>query len=77
MRAHRKSFQADELVLVRSAPPADDPPLTVGDLCVYNSGSPALLVVDCNDEAVTFSWQTDNEVHEHSLPRACVRRAGT
>lgn len=63
------------LQLVAKAPPPDVPPLFVGDRCSYNSGSPPLLVVDCDQSTVTVAWECDRSIAEHTLPRACVRRS--
>lgn len=69
-----QSFKAGDLRLVAQAPPPDDPPLMMGDVCTLNSGSPPLLVVDLDGDDLVVSWRCDCGVTESKLPRACVRR---
>lgn len=56
----------------------DNPPLTIGDRCRLNSGSPDLLVVDFEDDTVIVSWvdwiRGKRYVCETELSRAMVRR---
>lgn len=75
MKAKQKTVPVDHLVVIMPAPPPDSPPLGVGDRCTYNSGSPPLLVVDCDERNVTLAWEFEAEVSEHVIARACVRRS--
>lgn len=67
-------FRANELRKVAAAPPPDVPPLGIGDRVILNSGSPPLLVVDCDGETVTVAWRDKGLVDERHFPRGCVRR---
>ena len=71
------AFKLRDLELVAKAPPPDDPPLSVGDRCFFNSGGPELTVVDIKgDKDLTVSWSHDDgRVEEMDFPRACVRRS--
>lgn len=68
-------FPASKLRIVAKAPAPDAPPLIVGDFCQLNSGSPAFLIVDSEDNSVTVAWRFEDRVIERILPRACVQRA--
>lgn len=72
----RSTYRANELRLVRPAPPPDDPPLGVGERCHLLSGSPALLVVDVGADDVVLAWpHDDGSVTEAAIARAAVRRS--
>lgn len=71
----RRKFHARDLRLVVPAPPADSPPLGVGDLCTLNSGGPSFLIVDVEADRVVVAWPHEGVTVERSIPRACVRRS--
>lgn len=67
-------FLASDLKLVAHAPPPDDPPLAIGDVCQLLSGGPDCLVVDEEGTDLVIAWEDDKQAEEHTLPRGCVRR---
>ena len=72
-----EKFPIEDLKLVWPAPPPDDPPLAVGDLCRLNSGGPVCLVTQADSKwAVTIGWSDGSRAgsRECALPRGCVRR---
>lgn len=69
------SIRAVDLEVVAAARLPEFPALILGDYCQLNSGSPGLMVVDADVDAVTVSWRRDGRVFERLIPRACVRRA--
>jgi hypothetical protein len=45
----------------------------LGDIVYLNSGSPALLVVELDEEKIIVSWPADDgEIQEMELPAVCV-----
>lgn len=70
----RQSFRLEDLVVEAPAPPPDDPPLGVGEKCRVISGSPDLLVVDCDDVHVIVAWRRKCRTVEAMLSRVVVRR---
>lgn len=81
------TFEAENLRAIGAALPPDEPPLHVGDWCCLNSGSPSLLVVECDAENVVLAWEFGVEdlekrrgkhwqqiKNEHTFPRSCLRR---
>jgi hypothetical protein len=64
---------AGELIAKSGDIPPDDPPLNVGEDCVFISWTgPVMMVVDANDTHVITSW--DEGMQEHKFPRRLVRR---
>lgn len=71
---NRRAFKASDLRIVSDAPPADNPPLMMGEFCELNSGSPPLLIVDIEGDDLIVSWRCDCGVTESKLQRTSVRR---
>ncbi|MDP1630200.1 MAG: DUF2158 domain-containing protein [Caulobacter sp.] len=53
---------------------AREPALRIGDVVQLNSGGPAMLVVDFEDDSVVAAWRTANGVEEVEFPKPCVHR---
>src|SRR5687767_9935727 len=64
---------AGERVAESEGVPPDDPPLHVGDECIFISDTgPTMMVVDANETHVVTSW--DEGAQERKFPRTVVRR---
>jgi uncharacterized protein YodC (DUF2158 family) len=76
-KLNSKLFHRKDLKLVKRAEEFQDPrqpPLTIGNVVMLNSGGPKSMVVDITPDTVTVAWTNDGEVHEHEFPIQCVHR---
>jgi hypothetical protein len=64
---------AGERIAQKDGTPPDEPPLDVGDQCIFISETgPIMLVVDANETHVITSW--DDGWQERKFSRTVVRR---
>jgi uncharacterized protein YodC (DUF2158 family) len=74
----RRTFKASELRRLASAESfrdAREPPLRIGDFVRLNSGSPRMILVDCDRHDVVAAWRNENgAAEEGQFSRESVHR---
>lgn len=78
MNLNKKLFNKDDLELVKRLEDIQDPrqpPVTIGNVVMLNSGGPKMMVVDiASNDIVTGAWVNEGKVEEMEFPRSCVHR---